>query len=220
VPPDLERRLDDSDSESDSPRIQDAYRETIAMLQVHLIPASIVLAAAMTAAVMDVWKFKVYNALTVPLLLTGLVYHAIAGGTQGFLGSLLGVLCGFAILFVVYSMGGVGAGDVKLMAAVGAWLGMPLTLYVFVASALASATYALALILLWGSVHETWIDLQVALFRIMALGHHLGSDVRLEDEMKRPDRRRRLVPFGAMVAVGFAAILAWCISSEIYKFVI
>ncbi len=187
------------------------------MLQVHLIPASIVLAAAMIAAVMDVWKFKVYNALTVPLLLTGLAYHVIAGGMPGLLGSLIGLLSGFAVLFVVYTMGGVGAGDVKLMAAVGAWLGMPLTLYVFAASALASGVYAAALVLLSGSVRETWINLQVVLFRIMALGHHLGADGRLEDEMRRADRRRRLVPFGAMVAVGFAAILAWCITETLHE---
>jgi prepilin peptidase CpaA len=187
------------------------------MLQVPLIPASIVLAAATIAAVMDVWKFKVYNVLTFPLLLTGLAYHLIAGGMQGFLGSLIGLLAGFAILFVVYTMGGVGAGDVKLMAAVGAWLGMPLTFYVFAATALASGIYATVLIFLWGRPGETWVNLQIVLFRIMALGHHLGSDVRLEDEIKRADRRRRLVPFGAMVAVGFAAILAWLIFSGLYN---
>ena len=179
------------------------------MLQVPLIPASIVLVAAMIAAVMDVWKFKVYNALTVPLLLTGLVYHGIAGGMQGLLGSLVGVLFGFAALIAVYAMGGMGAGDVKLMAAVGAWLGMPLTFYVFVTSALASGAYAMVLILLSGRARETWIDLQVLLFRIMAFGHHLGADARLEAEVKRADRYR-LVPFGAMVAVGLAAILIWC----------
>jgi prepilin peptidase CpaA len=161
---------------------------------------------------MDVWKFKVYNALTVPLLLTGLVYHVIAGGLPGLQGSLIGMVSGFAVLFVIYTMGGVGAGDVKLMAAVGAWLGMPLTLHLFVASALASGIYAVVLVLLSGSMRETWINLQVVLFRIMALGHHLGADFRLEDEMKRADRRRRLVPFGAMVAVGFAAILI-CITN-------
>jgi prepilin peptidase CpaA len=184
------------------------------MLQVHLIPASIVLAAAVIAAVLDVWKFKVYNALTVPLLLSGMAYHLITGGMQGLMGSLTGVLAGFAVLFVFYTMGGVGAGDVKLMAAVGAWLCMPLTLYVFAASALASGVYALALTLHSGSVGESWLNLQVVLFRMMALGHHLGSGVRLEDEIKRADRRRRLVPFGAMVAVGFGAILAWFIWVE------
>jgi prepilin peptidase CpaA len=187
------------------------------MLEVQSVPASIVLLAALIASVMDVWKFKVYNALTVPLLLSGLLYHGTVDGLQGVLGSGIGVLTGFAVLFFVYTMGGVGAGDVKLMAAVGAWLGMPLTLYVFVASALASGVYAVVLILLSGSVRETWINIQVILLRMIALGHHLGADVRLEDEIKRADRRRRLVPFGAMVAVGFAAILVWLILDDLYK---
>ena len=187
------------------------------MVQLHLVPASIVLAAAMVAAVLDVWKFKVYNALTLPLLLSGLAYHGLTEGWSGLGTSALGVLFGFAVLLVPYAMGGVGAGDVKLMAAVGAWLGMPMTLYVFAASALASGAYAMALVLLSGSVRESWINFQVVLLRIVALGQHLGGDVRLEEEVRRPDRRRRLVPFGAMVAVGFAAILAWCILEEYYK---
>jgi hypothetical protein len=104
------------------------------------------------------------------------------------------------------------------MAAIGAWLGMPLTFYVFVASALASGLYAVVLILVAGNVRETWIDLQVVLFRIMAFGHHLGADVRLEDEVKHADRYYRLVPFGAMVAVGLAVVLSWCIQSTICSY--
>jgi hypothetical protein len=73
------------------------------------------------------------------------------------------------------------------------------------------------LIVLSGSVRETWINMQVILLRMIALGHHLGADVRLEDEIKRADRRCRLVPFGAMVAVGFAAILVWLILDDLYK---
>jgi prepilin peptidase CpaA len=184
-----------------------------------MIPASIVLVASLIAAVMDVWKFKVYNAFTVPLLLTGLAYHCVAGGVEGLQESLTGVLLGFALLVVVYAMGGMGAGDVKLMAAVGAWLGMPLTLYVFIISALASGAFAMVLVLLSGSVRETWIDLQVVLCRIIAFGHYLGADCRLESEMKRTDRRRRLVPFGAMVALGLAAVLFWSIYLELMRFI-
>jgi prepilin peptidase CpaA len=195
------------DSESDSPQDKDAYREAHAVLKVPLIPALIVLLASMIAAVMDVWKFKVYNALTVPLLLTGLAYHVVADGMQGLQESLTGVLFGFAVLIVIYAMGGMGAGDVKLMAAVGAWLGMPLTFYVFVVSALASGAYAVMLILFSGSLRETWIDLQVVLFRIVAFGNYLGAEGRLEAETKRPDRHHRLVPFGAMVAVGLVSII-------------
>jgi prepilin peptidase CpaA len=187
------------------------------VLKIPLIPASIVLFASMTAAVMDLWKFKVYNVFTVPLLLTGLAYHAASDGVHGLQESLTGVLFGFALLIVVYAMGGMGAGDVKLMAAVGAWLGMPLTLHVFAVSALASGAYAVVMTLLSGRVRETWIDLQVVLCRLMAFGQYMGADTRLEAEMKRPDRRSRLVPFGAMVALGLVAILARSVYLELNK---
>src|SRR5262249_14558706 len=119
-----------TDRECDPCRNGDIHWESRAVPDVPLIPASIVLSASLVAAVMDLWKFKVYNALTVPLFLTGLAYHFAAGGVHGLLGSLSGALFGFAVLIVAYAMGGMGAGDVKLMAAIGAWLCMPLTFYV------------------------------------------------------------------------------------------
>jgi prepilin peptidase CpaA len=185
------------------------------VLKIALVPASIVLFATLIAAVMDVWKFKVYNALTIPLLLSGLAYHGVVGGTGGLQGSLMGLLFGFGVLIVVYAMGGMGAGDVKLMAAVGAWLGMPLTFYVFALSALASGAYAAVLILSSGNLRESWIELQVVVFRIMAFGQYLGADGRLEAELKRSDRHQRLVPFGAMLAVGLLVILGWCFLKEL-----
>jgi prepilin peptidase CpaA len=185
------------------------------VLNIAMIPASIVLFATLIAAVMDVWKFKVYNALTIPLLLSGVVYHGVVGGTEGLQGSLIGLLFGFAVLIVVYAMGGMGAGDVKLMAAVGAWLGMPVTFYVFALSALASGAYAAVLILSSGNLRESWIELQVVVFRIMAFGHYLGADGRLETELKRSDRHQRLVPFGAMLAVGLLVILGWSFLREL-----
>jgi hypothetical protein len=86
-------------------------------------------------------------------------------------------------------------------------------------SALASGAFAIVLVLISGNARETWINLQVVLFRIMAFGHYLGADRRLESEMTRTDRRRRLVPFGAMVALGLAAVLFWSIYPEVMKFI-
>jgi prepilin peptidase CpaA len=122
-------------------------------------PVYVVLAASLIAAVTDVWKFKVHNLLTMPLLLSGLLYHGIVGGQAGLGESFLGVLFGFGVLFVFYLMGGMGAGDVKLLAAAGAWLGMPLTFFVFLASASAAGVYAIVLLLLYGRGRETWINL-------------------------------------------------------------
>jgi prepilin peptidase CpaA len=173
------------------------------------IPLIVVVAAALIAAATDIWKFKVYNALTLPVMLGGLAYHAFIDGWAGLGGSAVGLAFGFAILLLFYTMGGMGAGDVKLMAAVGSWLGMPLTFYVFIASALAGGVYAVALLALAGGFQELMMNLHIAWFRAKAFSRRLGSDDRVEAEVKRDDRRKRLIPFAAMVAVGVVATYVW-----------
>jgi prepilin peptidase CpaA len=179
------------------------------MPTVSLIPVGVVLTAALIAAVTDLWKFKVYNALTLPMLASGLIYHGLSGGSDALGSSLLGMLFGFASLVVVYAQGGMGAGDVKLMAAVGAWLGMPLTFYVFIASALAGGVYVLGLLLVVGGLNDVIVNFQILLLRLAAVGRHLGQNDRIETAAQRSERRKRLVPFAAMIAVGIVATLFW-----------
>jgi prepilin peptidase CpaA len=170
-------------------------------------PVYVVLAATLVAAATDVWKFKVHNFLTLPLLVSGLLYHGSVGGLAGVGTSLLGILFGFGILFVFYLMGGIGAGDVKLLAAIGAWLGMPFTLFVFLASALAAGVYALGLMLLYDGGRNAWVNLQVLWYRVRILGRHFAAEDRVEFELRRPQHRRRCIPFAAMVALGFIGLL-------------
>ncbi|MGA7496925.1 MAG: A24 family peptidase [Isosphaeraceae bacterium] len=170
------------------------------------VPVIVVLVAALVAAATDIWKFKVYNVLTLPLLVSGLLYHAFRAELAD---SLLGVLFGFASLIVLYIIGGMGAGDVKLMAAVGAWLGMPLTFYVFIASSLAAGVYSIGLVVWTGQVGETAVNLQILWLRLASVGRYLGSDDKVESEVRRSDRRKRIIPFAAMVAIGLVATLIW-----------
>jgi len=173
------------------------------------IPLIAVLLGVLIAAATDIWKFKVYNALTVPLLLGGLIYHTATAGWAGLATSTMGFLFGFAVLLIFYAMGGMGAGDVKLMAAIGAWLGMPMTFYVFIASALAGGVYAIALLMLRDGIQDAAIHLHILWLRMTAFSRQLGNDARIESEVKRDDRRRRLIPYAAMVAVGVIATFVW-----------
>jgi prepilin peptidase CpaA len=168
------------------------------------VPIVIVLLAALVAAITDVWKFKVYNALTVPLLVSGLLYHGFRAELTD---SLVGILFGFASLIILYLVGGMGAGDVKLMAGIGAWLGMPLTFYVFIASSLAAGIYSLLLVVLTGKVGETVVNLHIIWLRLSSIGRYLAADDRVEKEVLRT--RRRIIPFAAMVAIGIVATLLW-----------
>ena len=93
-----------------------------------------VVTLTLVAAVVDWRTRRLPNWLTVPAFLAALLFHATLG--KGILFALAGFGVGFGILLLLMMVGGGGGGDVKLMGAVGAWLGAKLILYVFVISAL------------------------------------------------------------------------------------
>lgn len=159
--------------------------------------------ACLIAAGTDLWKFKVYNALTLPALAGGLIASGLSGGWGGLTASGLGALTGFGLLVAFFAMGGVGAGDVKLLTALGAWLGPSLTLHVFLASAIAAGLYALALAVASGGLLATAVDMLHLAQRIRRLDFRPGPAAPIAAEAARGDRRRRLVPFAAMTCAGF-----------------
>ncbi len=170
-------------------------------------PVVVVLVACITLAFIDVCKYKIYNVFTYPLLLAGLVYHEAMGGMPELGDSLLGMLLGFGLLLPFYALGGMGGGDVKLMAAVGAWLCPLWTFVIFLASSLLAGIYAVILVVAYGRVREVWLNLQVGWLRFRALSRHLGADDQLETEVQDPDRGRRVVPFAPMLALGLFFLL-------------
>jgi prepilin peptidase CpaA len=74
--------------------------------------------------VTDLKKRKIYNKVLFPAFTFSLIYHLFTGGISGITASLLGALVGLAILLIPYLMGGMGAGDVKLLAVIGAIKGI------------------------------------------------------------------------------------------------
>ena len=98
------------------------------------IQAAAVMAFTAVAMGWDLRTRRIPNLLNVASLGLALAWHASVGGWNGFLFSLGGFATGFGILFVLWLIGGGGGGDVKLMGAVGAWLGPQLTMIAFVAS--------------------------------------------------------------------------------------
>lgn len=81
-------------------------------------------AALLISVVTDVTKGVIYNWVTIPAMALGLVLGGWHLGWSGFLSSILGLVLGGVILFLPFLLGGVGGGDVKLLAAAGA-LGGP-----------------------------------------------------------------------------------------------
>jgi prepilin peptidase CpaA len=99
------------------------------------------------AAYIDGRDLKVPNWITFPMVLAGLAYNTVLFGWSGLGWGLVGMMVGLLTLLPLYSVGGMGAGDVKLMAGVGAWLGWQTTLYAFAVSAIVGAVMAILMVL-------------------------------------------------------------------------
>ncbi len=89
----------------------------------------------------DLRTRRIPNYLTLGTAVAGLAFNFMSHGLNGLADGFLGMLLGFACLILPYLWGGMGAGDVKALAALGAWLG-PLQPYFCFAT--------------WGSPAGSW----------------------------------------------------------------
>lgn len=110
----------------------------------YLLLGALILLAFLT----DARSSLIPNRLTLAGVLAGLIFHLFSGGLQGLVYSLAGLCAGFIVLLVLYGLGALGAGDVKLFAAIGAISGVPLTLYSTMYSILYAGCIGIC-ILLW-----------------------------------------------------------------------
>jgi len=102
----------------------------------------VVIGASLAAAVWDVRARRIPNAITGPLAAGGLVYAVLAGGLRG-LGDAVGACALLALPYVLLFMFGKGgAGDAKLMGAIGAWVGLADGVIVLFCVAIAGMVFA------------------------------------------------------------------------------
>ena len=98
----------------------------------------------------DLKARKIPNALTIPAAAGGLIFHLTTTGMPGLKSSALGLATGLGVLLVLYLLGGMGGGDVKLLAALGAWLGPKSILITALYTGLAGGLLALGMIVASG----------------------------------------------------------------------
>ncbi|RJP19316.1 MAG: prepilin peptidase [Candidatus Omnitrophota bacterium] len=169
--------------------------ESRKIMKIEIISATIILTIA---AYIDWKEHRVPNWLTFAAWIGGMVYHTIVGGFDGLTMSLIGTVVGLATLIIPYALNGMGAGDVKLMASVGAWVGAAATLHAFLWIALIGGLMGILLIIRSGQASKR-------LRTVGRAGVNLVTGNNLE--MGNPDDtpEKILLPYGVPIAFGFYA---------------
>jgi prepilin peptidase CpaA len=143
----------------------------------------------------DLRERKIYNAVLFPFLLVAMVLQLFTEGLSGVTGALLGMIVGLGILLIPYLLGGMGAGDVKLLAVIGGIKGIEFVLFTSLYMAFAGGIFAL-LILVFRK------GLKARLTKVLYFLHGLRSGMRLTHILHDNDALKTTYPYGVAIAVG------------------
>ncbi|MGJ9384760.1 A24 family peptidase [Salipaludibacillus sp. CF4.18] len=104
----------------------------------------------------DVKSRKIYNKVVYPCLIAVFIYHFSSGGLEALIHSFLGFLIGLALLLLPYILGGMGAGDVKLLGLIGAFKGGAFVFQSFLYIALIGGVIAVGIIIFRSGVLKSF----------------------------------------------------------------
>ncbi|MBA3356132.1 MAG: prepilin peptidase [Pyrinomonadaceae bacterium] len=113
-------------------------------LEQNIAMGAMLIPMAIGIAYMDVRYRRIPNKLVLITLVGGLAINTFFGGRAGLLESLGGCVLAFALMFIFHAFGTMGAGDVKLFAAIGAAIGSPLVLQAFLIVSITGGMLALS----------------------------------------------------------------------------
>lgn len=171
-------------------------------------PVWFVSVTLVVAAVIDGLQLKVPNWITFPMILSGWVWSATLSpyaGWEGLLYSLVGTAIGLGLLLPAYAIGGMGAGDVKLMAGVGAWVWGTATFYAFAVSAIVGGAIAVVMVL----SKKSWSKHQGQFWLIWNEILTVKDPDKLAEIAKERKPTMMLLPYGIPIAIGSIAYFAW-----------
>jgi prepilin peptidase CpaA len=151
----------------------------------------------------DMKTNRIPNYLTLGCALAGLVYQMGLRGWTGMADGLLGIGLGFALLIFFYWKGGLGAGDVKALSALGAWLGPLQTIFLFISTAISGVLVLVGFLwwrgLLWGKIRQIWgVLLNLVLVR---------SHPSFARSKASPTPKAKGIPYAMAMALGMALLL-------------
>jgi prepilin peptidase CpaA len=157
----------------------------------------ILLTVVILAGVSDLRTRRIPNWLSIGGIIFGIILNTMLM-PRGWAMSLLGLGCAVAVYLPLYAVRGMGAGDVKLMAAVGAIAGPSNWFTIFLATALIAGAASLVLVVLRKRLHETLQNVATILSALL----HLQSPLARNEQLRIDNPRALRMPHGAFIASG------------------
>ena len=148
------------------------------------------------SAIIDFRVQKIPNLITFPAVIIALLYHFFIHGFDGLIFSGLGLATGIGLFIIPYTFGMSGAGDAKLMGAVGAVLGSKSVFADFLITALVGGIYAIILILLNKKQFKGFFKKQLITLKLFILTREFIPDS-VEENSKKPK-----LCYGVAIALG------------------
>ncbi|MGE5580282.1 MAG: prepilin peptidase [Bacillota bacterium] len=136
------------------------------MTQAPSVLVAITVTWAALAAIWDLRTQRIPNWMTFPAALLGVAINVALGGVLGFGQSALGILLGLALLIIPFAMGGMGAGDVKMLATVGAFGGPAFVWRTFLMGSIAGGLISIGFIISRSRVDRRSLEAAVATGRV------------------------------------------------------
>ena len=156
---------------------------------------------AFTGSVFDVKSRRVPNLLTGPSMLFGLLLHLSLGGWRDMgVAAVAGLICGLVFL-VFYLAGGMGAGDVKLITAVGCLCGLHNIACLLALTGIAGGLMAVGLAVSRGRLKETMANV------IALVSHHRTEGLTPHPEINVLNSTTLRLPYALAISVGCAMTL-------------
>jgi prepilin peptidase CpaA len=151
---------------------------------------------ALMGAVIDVRSSRIPNRLTYTALASALLLRTAFLGLPGLKSGAVGMLVAGGLFLLLFVLGAMGGGDMKLMAAVGAWVGGAQVMRLILAAALAGGVLAIGRIIFRNMVGQTLRNIMQLIY------YRVTSGLQPHPELNVQSSGSQRVPYGVAIAVG------------------
>jgi prepilin peptidase CpaA len=165
------------------------------------VPHVVVILVAGMASVCDIRTARIPNVLTFGTAAAALVYLLASDGWSGLTGAGEGWAVGVLLFAPFFALGGLGAGDVKLLGAIGAWLGPRETFWVALYASMAGGVMALIVALATGYLGRAVTNLR------MLVTYWLVVGIRPLPELTLKGGHAPRLPYAVPIAAGLLVML-------------